>query len=366
MPEGTNERIAVGVPTSPVADYDVRVGEGVWERLPDLLARHCPAHRFALIADDRVAALYAERLLALLEGAGMRVDLLEFPAGEASKSREVWGELSDRMLSVGMGRDSAVLALGGGVAGDLAGFVAATFMRGVPVVQLPTTLLAMIDSSVGGKTGIDTPAGKNLLGAFHPPRLVVADVATLHSLPAVELRAGLAEAIKHGAIADADYLARIERDAEAILRAGPAATVPLIAHSVRIKADVVARDERESGPRKALNFGHTIGHAVEAASRFRLLHGEAVAIGMVAEARLGERLGITETGSAERLRRALRRVGLPTEMPAEFAPEEILARTRLDKKARAGRVEYALLRRVGQAGWDDAVDDAAVLASLAP
>lgn len=356
--------VPVRVPAPPSADYEVRVGEGVWDLLPGLLAERAPAHRYALIADDRVAALHGGRVLSLLERAGLRVELLAFPAGEASKSRETWGALSDAMLAAGLGRDSAVLALGGGVAGDLAGFVASTYMRGVPLVQLPTTLLAMIDSSVGGKTGVDTPAGKNLLGAFHPPRLVLAEAAALRTLPTAELRAGLAEAIKHGAIADAAYLEGIGAGMEAILAAEPAALVPLIGRSVEIKADVVARDERETGPRKALNFGHTVGHAVESASGFRLLHGEAVAIGMVVEARIGERLGLTEPGSAGRLRAVLERAGLPTAVPPEYDPADLLARTRLDKKARAGRVEYALLRRIGEATWGQPVEDAVVMEAL--
>lgn len=358
------ENIPVSVPPVPSADYPVYVGDGLWDRLPELLSEHCPAHRYALIADDRVAGLYAEQVLALLRKSGQRAESFTFPSGEANKSRQSWADLTDRMLAAGLGRDTAVLALGGGVVGDLAGFVAATYLRGVPLVQLPTTLLAMIDSSVGGKTGIDTSAGKNLVGAFHPPRVVVADVSVLRTLPPAELRAGLAEAIKHGAIADRDYLDEIDAGLEAILRVDAGTMVPLIVRSVQIKADVVSRDERETGPRKALNFGHTIGHAVEAASEFRLLHGEAVAIGMVAETVLGEAVGVTEAGSAERLRAVIERAGLPTSIPARFVAEDLLDRTRVDKKARAGRVEYVLLERLGSASWGHAVEDESVLAAL--
>ncbi len=365
MPEASRA-VPVRVPAGPRGDYEVRVGERVWETLPELLRERCPAHRFTLIADDRVASLYGERILALLSDAGMRADLLTFPAGETSKSRESWGVICDAMLAAGLGRDSAVLALGGGVTGDLAGFVAATYMRGLPLVQLPTSLLAMIDSSVGGKTGIDTPAGKNLLGAFHPPRLVLAEAAALRTLPPAELRSGLAEAIKHGAIADAGYLQAIETSLDRVFAADAAATVPLIERSVEIKAAVVASDEREAGPRKTLNFGHTVGHAVEAASEFRLLHGEAVAIGMVAEARIGERLGIGERGTADRLRRALARAGLPVAVPPDLDPRDLVERTRLDKKARAGRVEYVLLRRIGEASWGHRVEDEVVLEALGP
>jgi 3-dehydroquinate synthase len=262
-----------------------------------------------------------------------------------------------------------VLALGGGVTGDLAGFVAATYLRGIPLVQLPTTLLAMIDASVGGKTGVDTRAGKNLIGAFHQPRFVLADVDSLATLPPAEVRSGLAEAVKHGAIADEAYLDWIGLNADALLRLEPAITVELIRRSVQIKAAAVAADEREAGLRKTLNFGHTIGHAVEARSAFRLLHGEAVAIGMVVEAKIGEAIGATRPGTARRLEDVLTRVGLPTRVPPDQHPEEVLELTRADKKSRAGRVEYALLARIGAASpgsgaYGTVVEDPTTLAVL--
>ena len=263
------------------------------------------------------------------------------------QARETWASLSDARFEAGVGRDSAVVALGGGVPGDVGGFIAATYMRGLPVVQVPTTLLAMIDASVGGKTGVDTPAGKNLIGAFHRPRAVVIDPELLATLPDEHLRAGLAEAVKHGAIADAEYLEWIEDSVEGLV-AGDAHTIAqLIVRSVEIKAELVARDEREAGPRATLNFGHTVGHALEALSGYEMLHGEAVAIGMVVEARAGERAGVTAPGTAERLRRVLRRLGLPTSVPPELSADEIVARTQGDKKARAGRTEYALVERIG-------------------
>ena len=347
--------------------YDIRVGSGLLTRLPELLQGTPPAHRYAVIADDGVAELYGGTVVQGLLDAGSRADLLTFPAGEGNKNRESWARLSDEMFALGCGRDTMVLALGGGVTGDLAGFVAGTFMRGVPLVQLPTSLLAMIDSSVGGKTGVDTPAGKNLIGVFLQPRLVAADTAVLATLPPEELRAGLVEAVKHGAIADAEYLAFIERELDAILALRPDAVEWLVTRSVQIKADVVARDEKEGGPRKTLNFGHTIGHAVEALSGFELLHGEAIAMGMIYEAALGERLGITREGTAERLRALLDRMQMPTVIPATMPIDELLAGTRSDKKAREGRVEYSLIEEIGRAHpangrWSVAVDDEAVRA----
>lgn len=333
----------------PGRGYDVLIGAGMLGQLPALLRERAPAHRYLAIADDRVADLYGARLTRSLTEAGMHVDLLTFPAGETHKSRESWVRLSDEMFALGLGRDTVVLAFGGGVTGDLAGFVAATYMRGVPLVQLPTSLLAMIDSSVGGKTGVDTPAGKNLIGAFLQPQVVVADTDVLRTLDERELRAGLVEAVKHGAIADADYFAFIETELSGILALDSEAMTRLIARSVEIKARVVAEDEHEGGLRKTLNFGHTVGHAVEAVSGYALLHGEAISIGMVAEAQMGEQMGITERGTADRLRTILQRMEMPVKIPDSLSREKIRAATLSDKKARAGQVEYSLIERIGKA-----------------
>jgi 3-dehydroquinate synthase len=345
--------------------YQVLVGAGLLRSLPGLLAEHAPAHRYALIADSTVTELHGRALHRELEAAGVRCDLLTFPAGEAHKNRASWAELTDGMLAAGLGRDGAVLALGGGVTGDLAGFVAASYLRGVPVVQLPTSLVAMVDSSVGGKTGIDVPAGKNLVGAFHPPSLVVADTATIATLPRAERAQGLVEAIKHGAIVDAAYLDRLDADLPALLEAAPAETLDAVARSVEIKAHVVTEDERESGLREILNFGHTVGHALEAAADFSLAHGNAVAIGMVLEAQIGEALGVTRAGVADRLERVLARLGLPLSVPRGLDRSAVLGFVRADKKARRGRARYVLIEDIGRVarsgeGWSREVPDAVV------
>jgi 3-dehydroquinate synthase len=299
------------------------------------------------------------------------VEVLEIPAGEAHKTRESWARLTDALLAAGLGRDAAIVALGGGVVGDLAGFVAATYMRGIPYVQVPTTLLAMIDSSIGGKTGVDTPAGKNLVGAFHPPAAVIADVEALATLPHAQRRAGVAEAIKHGVIADARYFERIAARLPQLLDEPAGEDMrDLILRSIEIKSDVVCRDEREGGVRKILNFGHTLGHAIEAESEYRLLHGEAIAIGMVLEARLAERLGIAESGTAAEVQEAVARAGLPEHMPPSMTADRVVASTHADKKARAGAVEYALPVAIGRMageshGWSIPVSDDAVRELLA-
>jgi 3-dehydroquinate synthase len=266
------------------ASYDIRIGRGLLGELPALLAAQ-PAARCAVISDSHVGKLYGERVVAELQGADVRAELITFPAGEWNKTRETWSALSDRLLAARFGRDGVVLALGGGVVGDVAGFVAATYLRGVPWVQVPTTLLAMIDSSIGGKTGVDVVQGKNLLGAFHQPRLVVADLDVLATLPGPQLVAGMAEAIKHGVIADADYCDLLAREQPAIVARDLAALERVVVRSVEVKAEVVSADERETGRRAVLNFGHTVGHAVEATSGYALLHGEAVASGVRARRR---------------------------------------------------------------------------------
>jgi 3-dehydroquinate synthase len=349
--------------------YPVVVAPGAVDTLPALLERHAPAHRYALIADARVAELHGRRIRQKVEATGRSVSLLTFPPGESLKSRATWSDLTDALLAGGMGRDGCVVALGGGVTGDLAGFVAATFMRGIPVVQVPTSLVAMIDSAVGGKTGVDVPAGKNLVGAFHPPRLVVADPELALTLPASERAQGLAEAIKHGAILDLPYLEGLEASADALLAGEVDITTWAVRRSVRLKADVVSEDEREGGLRQILNFGHTLGHALEAASDYAIPHGSAVSLGMLLEARLGEALGVTASGSAHRVAAAARAFGLPTRYRLPAAAEELVRATRADKKARQGNVRYVLLREVGSVargeGWSHAVPDEAVEAVLA-
>jgi 3-dehydroquinate synthase len=284
------------------------------------------------------------------------MDILTIPAGESNKTREVWARLTDEMLANGYGRDAAVIALGGGVVGDLAGFVAATFMRGIPIIQVPTTLLAMIDASIGGKTAVDTPAGKNLVGAFHSPTAVLVDPQVLMTLPLRELRAGFAEALKHGVIADEPYLSDVAGRAPALLSTDGQrgdSMFSLIVRSIEIKADIVARDEREVGLRQILNFGHTIGHAVELVSGYSLLHGEAVAIGMALESELAEHIGLAQTGTAATVRSALQAAGLPTALPSGSDGKAVIEAMRSDKKGRSGRTRFALPLRIGAMAGED-------------
>jgi 3-dehydroquinate synthase len=341
----------------------IRVAPGLLSDFGVVARALAPAHRYALITDSNVGPLYAKKVAAQLDSEAM--DILTIPAGESNKTREVWARLTDEMLAKGYGRDAAVVALGGGVVGDLGGFVAATFMRGIPVIQVPTTLLAMIDASIGGKTAVDTPGGKNLVGAFHSPAAVLIDPQVLATLPLRELRAGFAEALKHGVIADESYLNDVASRAPGLLAAdGPRgdSMFSLIVRSVEIKADIVSRDEREAGLRQILNFGHTIGHAVELVSGYSLLHGEAVAIGMALESELAEHIGLAQTGIAATVSSALQSAGLPTALPSGSNGDAVIEAMRSDKKGRSGRTRFALPLRIGamagaDTGWTVSVSN---------
>jgi 3-dehydroquinate synthase len=342
-----------------LGQYDVHVAPGILLSLPELLTESLGRRTLVLITDDSVGRYYDQWARASAEArvpgarpsaAGIRLRCaarLSFAAGESSKTRETWIRLSDEMLGLGLDRQTAVVALGGGVVGDLAGFVAATFLRGVPYAQIPTTLLAMLDASVGGKVGVDTPLGKNLIGAFHPPAIVVADPLTLLSLPDRIFRAGLAEAIKHGLIADQTYFEWIEANAARILTRDLEALTHLVQRSVEIKAAVVSEDEREGGKRAILNAGHTVAHGLEQESEYRLPHGEAVALGLIAECRIAERLALAPSGLAERLLGVTRALGLPTRSGAVQIPR-VLEATRHDKKNRDGQVRLALPTKLGR------------------
>ena len=361
-------RIDVDASPETGGPYPVLLRQGILGSLPAVVQQSVAAHRWAVVADHTVARLHGERLLDAMREAGLETQLFAFPPGEAQKTRATWAVLTDELLERGYGRDSAVVTLGGGVVGDLGGFLAATFLRGVPCVQIPTTLLAMIDAAIGGKTGIDVPAGKNLVGVIRQPRLVLVDPDVLATLPDVEFRNGLAEAVKHGAIADASYLDWMVEQRQAILARDADAVAGLIRRSIEIKAGMVAADAAEAGPRALLNFGHTIAHAIERVSGFVVPHGQAVAMGMVVEARIGEMIGVTRGGTADRLCAALEAFGLPTTLPGRYGETgDLLEATRSDKKVRASRVRYALIAESGRPArsadgdWTIAVADADVL-----
>ncbi len=330
--------------------HSVHVGAGLLDRAGDL-AREAgiSAGRAAIVTDQNVAPLYGERVRDSIAKAGFDPAMIEIPAGEASKSLVTYERVIDAMVEARLDRQSVVFALGGGVVGDLAGFAAATYMRGVPVVQVPTSVVAQVDSALGGKTGIDHRRAKNLVGAFYQPCLIVADVATLNSLPEREFREGLAEAIKYGAIMDAPMFAALENDLPAILARDLAKLENLVERSLRCKAAVVSRDEHEGDLRKILNFGHTVGHAIEAASDYaRYLHGEAVAIGMVVASRLSRLHAGLGEADQHRLVRLIESAGLPIKMP-DWQGERFAKALKLDKKRAGEGVDFVLVPEIGRA-----------------
>jgi 3-dehydroquinate synthase len=342
--------------------YEVEVGSGLLHS-PRLAALVTGTQAFVL-SDANVAPLYLERVRNAL--AGKQVHALVIPAGEQEKTLARFGEAMAALAAAGASRDVTVLALGGGVVGDLAGFAAACWMRGARFVQLPTTLLAMVDSSVGGKTAVDLPAGKNLVGAFHQPVAVRADLDTLATLPARELRAGLAEVVKAAAIADARFFAWLEANAEDLAAGDEALLAHAISTAIAFKAGVVSRDERERGERMLLNLGHTFGHAIETAQGYGgLLHGEAVAVGMVLAANLSAQLGLAPVEDLQRLRALLTRLGLPSVVPAELDAAKVLANMRLDKKSVSGALRLVLWRGIGRAEVVPDLTDDQVLRALA-
>ena len=326
--------------------YDILIAEGTLSRVGSMLQPLVKGKRVAIVTDANVGPLYADALRQSLESSDFTARVFTVPAGEPSKCARELEKLWDAFVGFDMDRNSTVVALGGGVVGDLAGFAAATYMRGIRCVQIPTTMLACVDSSVGGKTAIDLEAGKNLVGAFHQPTVVVIDPAMLKTLPKRELIAGLAEVIKHGMIMDAAFFEQLESDMEGLLALDADVTAEVIRRNCELKAQVVAEDERESGRRAILNYGHTVGHAVELLGGNALVHGEAVAIGMAVESVVAERLGMIAADVTTRQNALLALAGLPTKV-TDIATDDVLKTMRHDKKARAGKLNLVLPTRIG-------------------
>lgn len=324
--------------THGAGSYPVHVEPGLMAQLPALAAQLLPKRRLAVITDRTVGRLVPH---------GLEVPTLVVAPGEGSKSRARWSALSDQLLDLGYGRDGGIVAVGGGVIGDLAGFVAATYLRGIPWLSVPTSLVAMADASVGGKTGINTRHGKNLVGAFYPPVAVLADPEVLSTLHPAHLGAGLVETLKHGIVADAEYFAWIREHSEALLLRDPALLTELVSRSVAIKAAVVGSDERERGRRAILNAGHTVGHAIERVSTYGMLHGDAVSIGLVVEALIAHRLGLAERALAPTIRLALEQLGRPTTLDPSWSDEDLIEAMGMDKKVRAESLRFALPTSIG-------------------
>jgi len=342
--------------------YPIHIGSGLLDQ-SDLYRIHIKGTFTAVVTNETVAPLYADKVVKALEGIGQKVKLIVLPDGEVFKTWEVLQKIFDGLLENSADRKTTLVALGGGVIGDMTGFAAACYMRGIKFIQVPTTLLSQVDSSVGGKTGINHPLGKNMVGAFHQPQAVIADLDTLKTLPPEELAAGLAEVIKHGAIADHEFLSWIEKNQDALNNCDPAAMEYAVRRSCEIKSQVVAQDEKEGGIRAILNFGHTFGHAIEAGMGYGAwLHGQAVGCGMVMAADLSVRVGLLSEAEASRLKKIIQALHLPTQ-PPKLGVDRFMELMSVDKKAEGGEVRYILLNGLGQAKIQ-IVDDDLVIQTL--
>jgi 3-dehydroquinate synthase len=342
--------------------YPIHIGSQLLDQA-GLYKKHIKGTFTAVVTNETVAPLYADRVVKTLEGIGQKVKLIVLPDGEAFKTWEVLQKIFDGLLENSADRKTTLVALGGGVIGDMTGFAAACFMRGIRFIQVPTTLLSQVDSSVGGKTGINHPLGKNMVGAFHQPQAVIADLDTLKTLPPEELAAGLAEVIKHGAIADPEFLSWIEKSQDALNNCDPVAMEFAVRRSCEIKSQVVAQDEKEGGIRAILNFGHTFGHAIEAGMGYGAwLHGQAVGCGMVMAADLSVRVGLLSNADASRLKKIIQALHLPTQ-PPKLGVDRFMELMSVDKKAEGGEVRYILLNGLGQAKIQT-VDDDLVIQTL--
>ena len=350
--------------------YEVVIGHGLLAEAGARIASLAPKARMAVVMDATVADLHGATLMASLQAAGIASEVVTVPAGEASKSFAGLAKLCDQLLSLKLGRLDLIIAFGGGVVGDLAGFAAAIYKRGIDFVQIPTTLLAQVDSSVGGKTAIDTARGKNLIGAFHQPRLVLADLEVMATLPRREVTCGYAEVLKYGLVGDHGFFEWLEAKASAVLALKPAPLAHAVRRSVQMKAEIVAEDEREGGRRALLNLGHTFGHAIEAETGFgeALKHGEAVGLGCALAFRFSARLGLCEAQDAVRATRAIAAAGLPTTIAdvasGPFAADTLIDHMRQDKKAAGGELTLILARGIGQAFVARNADPAALRAFL--
>ncbi|MBN2534727.1 MAG: 3-dehydroquinate synthase [Spirochaetales bacterium] len=345
------EKINVHVKVRP-GQYTIYIGHNILDTVINTITEHMYGNRYAVITDSIVEKFYGENFVHKMEDHNLDVLLFAFPAGELYKTRETKQMLDDQLLSNRFGRDSAIIALGGGVVGDVAGFVAATFMRGIPYIQIPTTVIAQADSSIGGKTAVDYPQGKNLIGAFHHPRSVFIDTKTLSTLDERNYKSGFTEIIKHGLIRDKDLFTYFTKNREYIMSRNHnkhALTITgLMKRNCGIKNEIVREDEKEQNIRKILNYGHTIGHAVEHLSGYRLLHGEAIAIGIVVEAFFSWKLGFCSYEDFKTQYEIIRKMDLPYRIPAEITNNDIIQTMYSDKKAREMKPEFVLLKQIGQ------------------
>ncbi|HQI24973.1 MAG TPA: 3-dehydroquinate synthase [Smithella sp.] len=339
--------IKVNLDRKSSSSYEIRIGKDISDRLSLLIAKNHKAARYAVITDNIVGELYGKKFLTALKEIGLNASLIDFPAGESSKTIKTVVDIAETLAVSGADRETCLIALGGGVVGDIAGFVASIYMRCVPYIQIPTTLVAQVDSSIGGKTGVDLPCGKNLAGTFYQPQAVMTSLHFLNTLPPKEFNNGLAEIIKYGVIDDEKMFASLEDIMTAVKSKDPKILLGVVEKCCQIKKSIVEIDEKEGGVRRILNFGHTIGHSLEAVSGYAITHGEGVAIGMVAAARLSARMGYLKNNEAGRIETLIDQAGLPTRIPKTLSGGKIVAQLKMDKKRKGAAIHFVLLKKIG-------------------
>jgi 3-dehydroquinate synthase len=349
--------IKVNLDKKPSASYEIYIGENILDRIGLLITKNKWASHYIILTDSHVSTLHGEKVKATLKGMGLKVDLIDFPAGEASKNIQTILHIITNMIELGADRTSALIALGGGVVGDITGFIASIYMRGISYIQVPTTLLAQVDSSIGGKTGIDLPHGKNILGTFYQPKGVFIDLAFLKTLTPQEFGNGLAEIVKCAIIDDPELLSSLEEEAGAIRNWDMSLIERIVTKACLIKKGIVEIDEMEKGLRRILNFGHTIGHAIEAESGYSISHGEAISMGMVASAIISERLKYLSSEERGRIISLIRKISLPDSIPEALSTDGVLSRIKRDKKKEGDTIRFVLLKKIGMPFVNGGVPD---------
>jgi 3-dehydroquinate synthase len=339
--------IKVNLDKKSSSSYEIRMGYKIIDRMALIIAKNHKAGSYFLITDNSVGSIYAKQMMDSFKDVGLNINLIEFPAGESSKNINIVLDIVGKLLEFGADRSTTLIALGGGVVGDMVGFIASIYMRGIPYIQIPTTLIGQVDSSIGGKTAIDLPYGKNLLGTFCQPRAVFADLTFLETLPQKEFNNGLAEIIKYGIIDDEKMFSMLEENMDAVKSRDSSVLLKLVENCCRIKKSIVEIDEKEQGLRRILNFGHTLGHAIEAVSEYTISHGEGVALGMVAAARISEKMHYLDVAQLKRIEEIILRAGLPVKIPQNYSVDEIISRLAMDKKKKDDVVHFVLLKKIG-------------------
>ncbi len=339
------------------SSYEIRIGYKIVDRMMLIISKNFKANRYVLITDNSVGSIYAKQMMDSFKDVGLNINRIEFSAGESSKNINTVMDIVGKLLEIGADRGTMLIALGGGVVGDMVGFIASIYMRGIPYIQIPTTLIAQVDSSIGGKTAIDLPVGKNLLGTFCQPCAVFADLMFLETLPQKEFNNGLAEIIKYGIIDDEKLFRLLSENMDAVKNRDSVVLLKIVENCCRIKKSIVEIDEKEQGLRRLLNFGHTLGHAIEAVSKYTISHGEGVALGMIAAARISEKMRYLDLTQLKRIEEIILQAGLPGKIPQNFSTADIMSRLVMDKKKKDDIVNFVLLKKIGMPFVHGGIDD---------